>query len=149
MDKDAVITALRAQVRGDRDALEGILQMSVDEATGAESKPENKYDTRSTESSYLAAGQGQRVLELRRLAAVLDSVNVPPSETIALWSLVELDGDAWFLVTPDGGGRKVEVGGTTIAVVTPQSPVGVALVGARVGDVVRAGPREVEVIGVS
>jgi transcription elongation GreA/GreB family factor len=57
------------------------------------------------------------------------------------------------LVAVQGGGETLDVDGTTITVVTPASPVGRALLGLRVGDVVelpgRDGTREWEVDTIS
>jgi hypothetical protein len=113
-----------------------------DEATSSESRAENKYDTRATEASYLAAGQGERLLALRHSLAWATS----PSPTA---TLVELEGPAWVLVAPEAGGRRVVVAGQTVVVVTPGSPVGEALSSAAPGDLVRVGAREVEVVAVS
>lgn len=125
--------------------------MALDEATGSESRPENQYDTRSTESSYLAAGQGERVLALRKLVGFLAAFDpaVPAGPAIAQGGLAELDGDdgtTWFFLAPDGGGRRVIVDGTQIVVVTPASPAGKAVLGAKEGDNVRIGAREYEVV---
>lgn len=140
-----------AQVRADLTSLERITQAALDEATGSESRPENKYDTRSTEASYLAAGQGERVLALRRLVAFLAEFNpdAPAGGAVAQGSLVEIDGDdgsTWFFLAPDGGGRRVVVDGDSVVVVTPASPAGKALLGTKEADNVRIGAREYEVV---
>ena len=49
--------------------LESLTQSALDAkaaATDEEAKPENKYDTRALESSYLAEAQSVRVGELKR-----------------------------------------------------------------------------------
>lgn len=149
MDKDEVIAALLAQVQGELHALERISEMARDEATSSESRAENQYDTRATEASYLAAGQGQRVLAVRRFAAMLDAT------AATSFDLFELEGDAgtaWFLLAPDGGGRRVRVGGQDVVVVTRESPVGAELSRSREGDTVRIGPqgaaREYEIVAI-
>jgi hypothetical protein len=139
--KDAVIAALLADLRAELARLEQINRMAVDEATSAESKAENKYDTRATEASYLAAGQGQRVLAMQRLVNFLEGP--------AAVDLYELEGGRWFLLAPDGGGRRVRVGEADVVVVTADSPVGAVLANASEGDAVRIGARELEIVAIT
>jgi len=59
------------------------------------------------------------------------------NDPAALGCLVEVEddtGSSWYLVAPAGGGMRLEVDGITFTVVTPDSPVGRALVGRRLGD---------------
>jgi hypothetical protein len=143
IDKDDAIAAVLAQLRAELDALERATKLALDEATGDESRAENQYDTRSLESSYLAAGQGKRVMSLRRLVAFFAA---SPGVT-----LIGLEGDApaWYLLAPDGGGMRVLVGGTALALVTPGSPAGQALAGVQPGDEVKLGTREYTVASVA
>jgi hypothetical protein len=156
IDKPTVLAALLAQLRDDLIRLEHITQMALDEATGDESRPENQYDTRSVESSYLARGQGERVLSLRRLVSfvgTLDPCTSAVDAPLGLWGLAELlgpEGTVWFLLAPAGGGRRIVVAaGQVVVVVTPGSPAGRALLGSRPGDAVTLGSapaREYEVV---
>jgi hypothetical protein len=138
-EKSAVLLALGEQVREELAVLERVTSMARDEATSTESRAENQYDTRATEASYLAAGQGERLLALRRLAGV-------EAMGADLFELDGPDGAAWFLLAPDGGGRRVRVGDTEVVVVTRASPVGEVLGGSRAGDVVALGRGEFEVV---
>jgi transcription elongation GreA/GreB family factor len=135
-----VLAALVALLSDELAVLLQVTAAARDEATSPESRAENKYDTRATEASYLAAGQGERLVTLRHLLAWAES---------GTGALVQVDPPAWFLLAPDGGGRVVRVSGVEVRVVTPGSPVGEALAAAAPGDVVRIGPREVEVVAVS
>lgn len=146
MHKPDVIEALRRTLQDELSSLERTMQMAVDEATSGESRAENKYDTRATEASYLAAGQGERVLALRRLVALFNAEEVG----VDLYGLQGDDGPAWFLLAPDGGGRRAQIDGTEVVVVTRASPVGAALVAGRVGDTVTIGRggAEFEIVGV-
>ena len=153
MDKADVIAALLTLLRDELASIERMTKLARDEATSAESRPENKYDTRATEASYLAAGQGQRLIALQRLVAFLETQDGGPAP--GLLDLYELEGDAgdaWFLLAPDGGGRRVRVGGRDVLVVTPESPAGAALAAARAGDAVAIGrpgaQQEYEVVAV-
>jgi hypothetical protein len=139
VDKVAVLQALLLRAREELDGLERVMQMARDEASSGESRAENKYDTRATEASYLAAGQGQRRIELARLVAFLELAVEQPS-TLPLFEVDAPRGSAWFLLAPEGGGRRVSLEGADIVVVTPHSPVGRSLAGAEAGDTVVLGP---------
>ncbi len=104
-------------------------------ATHEESKPENDKDTRAIESSYLARGQAQRVVELEDAVNALRSLTLRefgPDDAVAIGALVQVsDGQVsrqYFLV-PAGGGNALEFDGQVIYPVTPRSPVGRALLG--------------------
>ncbi len=59
IDRPTVLNAFLERLSADRAALLRVVSTARADATGAESVSENKYDTRATEASYLAAGQGQ------------------------------------------------------------------------------------------
>ena len=148
MTKTEVTVAVLTLFREELASLEHMTQLARDEATSPESRPENKYDTRATEASYLAAGQGQRLVALRRLVAFLET----PAPGLRLYALEGERGPAWFLLAPDGGGRRVHVGGHEIVVVTAESPVGASLAGSHEGASVKIGlpgaQHEYEVVSV-
>jgi len=154
MNKPAVIAAFLASARQELATAERANQMALDEATSPESRPENKYDTRSLESSYLAAGQGERVLSLKRWVAFLETLEPVDSDRLGIGSLVELhgaSGSAWFFLVPVGGGQKVSVEGVSIAAITAQSPLGSSLWGLEAGETVvveGARPQEWEIVRV-
>ena len=130
MDRRDVILALRAEIGGELAAVERVAAAARDEATGDETKQEGKYDTRATEASYLARGQAWRIAALRRLKAwfdLLDPDAAPPAE-VRLGSLVRVAGhrDAWLFVAPDGGPRAT-VDGALVHVISPEGPLGRAL----------------------
>lgn len=111
--------------------------------THAESRAENDKDTRAIESSYLARGLAQRVVELRSaLATVQAWVQPAPArgETrIRLGSLVELlDEDSQerqhLWLAPAGGGMRLEYEQLSILVLSPQAPLAQALLGRALDD---------------
>jgi transcription elongation GreA/GreB family factor len=106
-------------------------------ATHEEAKPENDKDTRALEQSYLARGQAARIDELRASIAGVTALALRDFEDrpVALGALVvlEADGEEWtLLVAPGGGGARLADG--RVQVVTPQSPLGHALLGKQAGD---------------
>ncbi|MBK9033856.1 MAG: GreA/GreB family elongation factor [Myxococcales bacterium] len=123
---------------------------AVEGATHAEARAENDKDTRGLEQSYLARGHAARVQEIEAALPALAALSVgrAPSQ-VALGAIVTVDDDGAtvrYYLAPWGGG--VTVGGD-VAVVTPQSPIGRALLGRAAGDLVEirrpGGVREVEV----
>ena len=150
-DKVTVLTALLDRAREEHAALNHVMRMAQDEATSDETRSEGKYDTRATEASYLAAGQGERVAQLARAIAWLDAARVAP-EGPPLFMVEGPRGRAAFLIAPEGGGQRARVGTLEVVVLTVRSPLGQALVGAREGDVVEVGEgaaaQEWEVVGV-
>lgn len=96
-------------------------------------KPENKYDTRGLEASYLAGAQAERAAELQRDLQVL--ANLPlrsfgPDDKVAATALVTIDRDgnkARYFMMPVGGGARLTSPAGPVTVVTPHSPIGLAL----------------------
>ena len=156
-DRTTMITGLREGLAQPIRALERMVDASRDEATSAESKAENKYDTRATEASYLAAGQGRRLADLRQLAAWVETLSDTAPHRVALGSVVHVrfedDTERHLLLAPQGG-IEIDVdrpdGPLRIGLVGVTSPMGRALLGAMADDAVEvpapAGDREVEVL---
>lgn len=151
-DKARVVDAFRARVAEDLAALRKMAEHARDEATGTESRAENQYDTRATEASYLAAGQGRRLLALRGLADWLAQLDPAPAiERVALGALVALrraSGTEWVLFAPEGG-PTVTVDGVEVRLISVHSPTGAVLDGLGSGECdeidTPRGPVEVEV----
>jgi transcription elongation GreA/GreB family factor len=110
-------------------------------ATHSEARREDDKDTRGLEESYLAAGQAQRVADLELERAAFRSMPrlVFDDETpLTVGALVLLEdeeaGERVLLITATSGGRKVTVDGRTVSALTPNAPLGLALLGRVVGD---------------
>ena len=136
--KSALRDELLARLRVELDQLEGAHRAALEGATHEESRPENSKDTRALEQSYLARGQALRVADARRAVA---DVAVMPVEGLAvdhavvvgaLVTTAEDDDERLVWVAPHGGGAVLA--GGRVHVVTPQSPLGRALMGRSVGD---------------
>ncbi len=147
----ALERALASMVRAAESAREG--------AVHEESRAEGDKDMRATEQSYLARGQAMRAEDLaeqlQRFAAT-PLAAFGPDDAIAPGALLcaRVDGVPRIVfVAAHGGGETLDVGGVSVTVVTPASPVGRALVGLRVGDCVelpgRDGVREWEIDAIS
>ena len=126
---------------------------AVEGATHSEAKAENDKDTRGLEQSYLARGHAARVEELEAaLVSVAALSTAKPGPRIALNAVATVDDDGSvtrYYLAPWGGGVTLAGG---IAVVTPTSPIGRALIGKAVGEVAEVhrpgGVREFEIVAI-
>ena len=140
LDKVAVFAALRAHIDADLEALIASQKHAHDSATHEEARPESDKDTRATESSYVARGLAERVAALELAAmrlARFELCGFGPDESIAVGALCVVEDEAGehnYLVAPAGGGLNLTFGEERVAVITPRSPLGRALLGARADD---------------
>jgi transcription elongation GreA/GreB family factor len=116
-----------------------VLAATHEAATHAESKAENKYDTRGLEAAYLADGQRRRLHEIETALAAYR--NLPPTigsdECVRVGALLCLEHDGverWFFLGPEAAGLKLQHEGREILVISPRSPLGQSLLGRQVGD---------------
>lgn len=144
--KSELLELIRAELRT---RLERLAKAAMDAhaaATDPGSKAESKYDTRSLEESYLATGQARQVRELAETLRVFESlrpVDFFPGEEIGSGALVEVERDSErlvFLLVPASGGLEVFHAGREITLLSPESPLYLALVGKRAGDTLDAPP---------
>jgi transcription elongation GreA/GreB family factor len=137
-DKTALRDELARRLAADLLVRERAYHAAREGATHEEAKPENDKDTRALEQSYLARGEALRIEELRTGLAEVQALPIRPlgdGAPVSLGALVATEDDqgtrARFWLAPYGGGVKLAGG---VQVVTPQSPLGRALLGARAGD---------------
>jgi transcription elongation GreA/GreB family factor len=137
IDKTRLRAAILAQLSTDLDLQLRAAHVARDEAISEESKPENKYDTHAQEAAYLAEGQARQAAEIRESIALYQSMTVAPAtDTAAVGACVRLTTSSRavnYFLGPRAGGLEVEVDGEVVTVVTPSSPLGRQLLGARVG----------------
>lgn len=127
-------------------------------ATADENRPENQFDTRALEASFLARGQAARVSEVEhgiKLLRELPMKEFTSDTPIQGGALVTVDCEGStqkHFVLPVGAGLSVVQGKEKISVVTYSSPLGAALLGKTEGETFtfqRAGqPKEFEIISV-
>jgi transcription elongation GreA/GreB family factor len=160
MRKPTLVHKLIDALRAERDSAERLARETAEAANHPEARPENDKDTRKLELTYLARGQAERV---RRLdAAIAALVSRPlrafsPEEAIALGALVELQSDddkiEQVLICPGGGGTSVKDEEGTVRIVSPEAPLGRALLGKAAGEevelVVAGKKRELVIVSVS
>ncbi len=152
MNKTELVRKIVERLHQDLAGLKSAALGTYAAATGEESKPENKYDTFALEASYLAGAQAKRVLDIEASLAVyktLELRNFATQSRIESTALVEVDLDGKIthvFIVPARGSLTIEHENLSIQVITPQSPLGEALLGLRIGDVAKIdkGTRELE-----
>ena len=137
--KKALLAAVIAQLEEEKLFLQEATKAAIDAATSEESRPENVYDTRALEASYLAAAQGKRLQEVERTLNVLKSfpASERPQTQVGSGSMVELESEGkvfWYFLLPFGAGIQSEKNGVRTTVVTLDSPLGKLLLGKKVGE---------------
>lgn len=139
--KQQALAALKSAIKQDLANAQASHKAMQEGATHEESKPENDKDTRALEASYVARGQAKRVMEFEEELAKLNALKLRPFDArapAALGAVVELSDDddevLVYFLAPAGGGRRLMVAERALTVVTPEAPVGRALVGRRQDD---------------
>lgn len=142
MSKQALFDQILAAYRAQADRLSLAARSAASGATSDQVKSEGKYDTRSVEASYLAAGQGEQAGEATKGVALLEGFTLhdfTAADTIRAGALVEADLNGslgYFFLLPAGGGISCDYDGFTAEVLTPEAPLYQALLGKKTGDLV-------------
>jgi len=143
LDKSRVHAALVAALEKDRDTLVAAQRLTAEGVIHPDARSDGSKDMRATEASYIARGQAQRAEALETDLARVKAMKLralSDEDTVALSALVTLlvgeDEERLVFIAPAGGGVRVALDDRTVHVVTPASPMGRAVLGRRVGDVV-------------
>ena len=140
MDKVALLDAFRAQLLARiEEADAGQKQAQAGTRVDGSHRPANRGERAAASSQgYLAAGLGQRIDTMKAHLAALDKLDLSPQEQVSAGSLVQLEhadgATAWWLLVHGGEGLRLGAPGSQARVVSPESPVGQALVGLEVDD---------------
>lgn len=138
--KKEVLQRLISDLSLERDSIAKSAETAHAEATHPDAKPENKYDTRSLEASYLAGAQQARVDEITAKIELLKAMTSGPCDRhnpITPGALVQLESDSKvyeYLLTAWVSGYTYRIEDREIRIVSAQSPMGVALNGKKIGD---------------
>lgn len=147
--KSALLTKVRNELRSRLEVLSRAAMDAHAAATDPGSKAEGKYDTRSLEASYLAAGQARQVDELAEAVRIFGGLALPDfgaNDTIDAGALVEVElgGESLFyLLAPASGGLELSHEGREVTLLTPASALYQKLLGLEVGDTLDAPPLRV------
>jgi transcription elongation GreA/GreB family factor len=147
MDKQELLRQLSAQIRK---AAEGASEAAAEAAEGARAAadPSDRQNDSGTavELARMAQGQDRRWQRARGELEALSAFNPRPlkeNAPVSLGAIVEIEDEEagvgrTFFLAPAGAGATLSGPGGDghLTVVTPRSPVGRAVLGRRVGDVV-------------
>ncbi len=140
INKGELVATLRARLSTE---IANMTRLALDAAQAAsheENKPENDKDMRSTEASYLAKGQADRVQSLERALAMLASMpirNFESGESIQASAIVDVKGPQGlrtYFVVPAPGGERIDCEGKEVHTLATTSPLGRALLGLAEGE---------------
>jgi hypothetical protein len=139
LDKSEIIKALLEVMESNLRRQFDANKNASDGATNAESRAETKWDTCGLEASYLARGHA---LQFKQTAAQVDELRAMEPQSfvgkqIGVGALVEVDSDGetmFFFLMNHGGGTELKLDFGEVTVVTPESPVGVAMQGKEQGN---------------
>lgn len=134
---DIIVNSLTQELQKAIDAANEAHAAAVDDQSVAETQ----YDTLAIEAGYLAEGQSKRVSEFQQAIdayQALELKNFNVNSTISVTALVQLSADSqsghWFFIGPAAGGFRCNLAEQNITVITPHSPMGMALLGKQQDD---------------
>lgn len=140
MNKQKLVLAFIEFLESELMALKAAAQATYEAATHEENKPENEYDTRAIEASYLAGAQAKRAGEIDEVLTLFKTTNIrefAKTDPISATALIEIElnnKNSFVFLMPKGGGVSLKFEGQPIQVITPQSVLGGALIGLKAGD---------------
>lgn len=144
LQKTAVVQAFIASLQNDVDSVVAAARATHDAATHPEAKPENDKDTRALEAGYLAGAQSARAAELQQHLAAVARTDISGFSLVTLQETTAKKGAPLVvLLSKWGGGQKVDVDGVVVQIITPHSPIGMAVGNEAAGSEVEVemGPR--------
>jgi hypothetical protein len=146
MNKEDLLHKIIATLTTDLVVLTEAARTAHAAATHSECLPDNKYDTTGLEASYVAQGQANRAQEIRRSLESyrkLTLLSFDDGALIRLTAYVTIETDDGscrdVFLGPDAGGLKLIDDDMECIVITPESPLGRALLGKICGDEIYVG----------
>lgn len=130
MNKTEIVAAILERLREEFESRSRVSKTTREGGNDVESRAEGKYDTLAIEENYLADGLARQALAAVEAIAEIEKMPLRTfagDEPIDLGALVQLEFPGtreWFFLAPSGGGTEVRHEGTTITVITPESPLG-------------------------
>lgn len=127
-----VIDYLRGELSTTLQAAENAHLAAIDDQSVAETQ----YDTLAIEASYLAEGQSRRVQEIKEAIRIFEQLKITAfteNTPIDIGAFVQLQKDQntkkIFFIAPAAGGYRSNNLNYNYTIITPQSPMGMALMG--------------------
>jgi len=140
IDKKALFETLKSLLSAELARAQKRAKDAADGATHEENRAEGDKDMRATEASYVARGQAGRASEMEESllrVSALELLSFRPGAKIAISALIELlhdDKRLLYFLVPAAGGERLRAGDLEVQTLTPQSPLGRALLGLSEGD---------------
>lgn len=159
MNKQELVDQIIKSLEKEAENFTKAAAISRADATGEESKAENKYDTRGLEASYLAGAQAAMAAESMQNISYYKTLKLQKfnsNSKIALTAFIELESHdgkrSFYFLGPKNGGIQMEYNNTKVLLITPSSPIGKQLLGCSVGDCIHTNigdtKKEYEIISV-
>lgn len=146
MNKEDLLHKIISDLTADLRILTEASKTAHAAATHSECLTDNKYDTTGLEASYVAQGQANRAQEIRQALEsyrklALRSFDDETLIRLTAYVTVEADDGSYreVFLGPEAGGLKLVDGDAECLVITPESPLGRALLGKVCGDEVSIG----------
>ncbi len=141
MNKTELLQQIIQHLEADYALLLQAAKSSHAAATHEDNVPDSKYETLALEASYIAQGQANRAQEIKlalqdyRKLILQRFSDETPVRLSALVHLEDADGKLrQVFLGPGAGGLKLNLAGTEVMVITPDSPLGEQLIGLQIGD---------------
>jgi transcription elongation GreA/GreB family factor len=146
VDKSRLLAEVAGRLRAQLEEVTRAQKVTQAGATHEDNKAEGDKDMRSTEASYIARGQAARVEQLFEEVQQVESVtargfgDAAPLAWGALVSLETGGNVSHHMLLPAGAGLRLDVAAGNvhlpITIISTRSPLGQALIGAHLGDLV-------------
>ena len=144
MNNPEIVASILDRLREEFENRRRVSKITREGGNDAESKAEGKYDTLAIEENYLADGLARQAHAAAGAIAEIEKMSLrtfAEADPLDIGALVQIEFPGtreWFFLAPSGGGTEVSHEGTTVTVITPESPLGSQLIGAQVGDRIAA-----------
>ncbi len=146
MHKETLLNKIIAILTADLAILTEAARTAHAAATHEECLPDNKYDTTGLEASYIAQGHANRAQEIRQSLENYRNLTLrhfdekTPIRLTASVTIEAEDGSRrQVFLGPAAGGLKLAGDDTEYIVITPESPLGRALLGRVCGEEITIG----------
>ena len=138
MDKEQLIRELVAKLLEQSELSSRSSRVARQASIDAPSKMESRYDSTKSEQDWLSHAFALSSMETRKGVQEIQAVNLTPSVMVRIGSIVTVEKEGAqierYFVLPAGSGKVLqEKSFHRVTVVTPKSPVGLALMGRTAG----------------
>jgi len=133
MDKEKVFQTVLEKLTSELEEKIKHTQKTVGATHEAEGRMKTRYDSSKTELGYLASAQADRVLELEQNIHTIKQLPISKvnTEKVHIGTIVSIqqnqEEQQHYFLLPCCGGTSIEYEGKEIIIITPQAPMGQAM----------------------